>query len=132
MSRAEMDRAPEISIRRFDGGLELESTVPLGHLADLRDARHLRVAMAAVIEDDGGGLSYWGAAARARQTRFPPPERICTGGCSLMKFGIDRLLEEPELRKPLAGLRCSPLGAPRLGNTRPEPFARRAGGRRRC
>ena len=29
-------------------------------LADLRDARHLRVAMAAVIEDDTGGLSYWG------------------------------------------------------------------------
>jgi len=60
MSRAGMDGAPEISIRRCDGGLELESAVSLGHLADLRDARHLRVAMAAVIEDDGGGLSYWG------------------------------------------------------------------------
>jgi hypothetical protein len=60
MSRAEMDRAPEISIRRCDGGLELESRVSLGQLADLRDARRLRVAMAAVIEDDGGGLSYWG------------------------------------------------------------------------
>lgn len=60
MSRAEMDGAPQISIRRCDGGLELESAVSLGHLADLRDARHLRVAMAAVIEDDGGGLSYWG------------------------------------------------------------------------
>ena len=60
MSRAGMDGAPEISIRRCDGGLELESAVSLGHLADLRDARHLRVAMAAVIEDDGGRLSYWG------------------------------------------------------------------------
>jgi hypothetical protein len=60
MSRAEMDGAPQISIRRCDGGLELESAVSLGHLADLRDARHLRVAMAAVIEDDGGRLSYWG------------------------------------------------------------------------
>jgi hypothetical protein len=60
MSRAERGGAPEISIRRCDGGLELESAVRLRYLADLRDARHLRVAMAAVIEDDAGGLSYWG------------------------------------------------------------------------
>jgi hypothetical protein len=60
MSRAEIGGAPEISIRRGDGGLELESAVRLGHLAALRDARHLRVAMTAVIEDDTGGLSYWG------------------------------------------------------------------------
>ena len=60
MARAEMGGTPEISIQRGDGGLELESAVRLGHLADLRDARHLRVAMAAVIEDDTGRLSYWG------------------------------------------------------------------------
>jgi hypothetical protein len=60
MARAEMGEAPEISIRRGDGELELESVVRLRHLSDLRDARHLRVAMAAVIEDDTGSLSYWG------------------------------------------------------------------------
>jgi hypothetical protein len=60
MSRAEIGGAPEVSIRRGDDGLELESAVRLGRLDDLRDARHLRVAMAAVIEDDRGGLSYWG------------------------------------------------------------------------
>ena len=60
MARAERGEAPEISIDRGDGGLELESAVRLGRLADLHDARHLRVAMAAVIEDDTGGLSYWG------------------------------------------------------------------------
>jgi hypothetical protein len=60
MSRAELGGAPDISVRRCDGGLELESAVRLRHLADLRDARHLRVAMAAVIEDDAGALSYWG------------------------------------------------------------------------
>jgi hypothetical protein len=60
MSRAEMGGAPQISVRRCDGGLELESAVRLKCLADLRDARHLRVAMAAVIEDETGGLSYWG------------------------------------------------------------------------
>jgi hypothetical protein len=60
MSRTGTGGAPQISVRRRDGGLELESAVGLEHLADLRDARHLRVAMAAVIEDDTGGLSYWG------------------------------------------------------------------------
>jgi len=31
-----------------------------------------------------------------------------------MKFGIDRLLDEPELRKPLAGRRVALLAIPRL------------------
>jgi hypothetical protein len=60
MSPAEIGRAPEISVRRGDDGLELQSAVRLGHLADLRDARHLRIALAAVIEDKNGRLSYWG------------------------------------------------------------------------
>jgi hypothetical protein len=59
MSPAEIGRAPEISVRRRDDGLELESVVRIGHLADL-DVRHLRVALAAIIEDDHGKLSYWG------------------------------------------------------------------------
>jgi hypothetical protein len=59
MSPAEIGRAPEISVRRGDDGLELESAVRLGHLGDLRDARHLRIALAAVIEDENGRLSYW-------------------------------------------------------------------------
>jgi hypothetical protein len=60
MSLAETGRPPEISVRRGDDGLELESAVRLGHLAGLRDARHLRIALAAVIEDEKGRLSYWG------------------------------------------------------------------------
>jgi hypothetical protein len=60
MTPAETGRAPEISLRRDDDGLELKSAVRLGHLADLRDVRHLRIALAAVIEDDNGRLSYWG------------------------------------------------------------------------
>jgi hypothetical protein len=59
MSRIETT-VPEISVRRCDGGLELESALRLAHLPELRDARHLRIAMAAVIEDAAGGLSYWG------------------------------------------------------------------------
>jgi hypothetical protein len=60
MSIAEIGRVPEISVRRGDDGLELQSTVHLGHLVDLGDARHLRIAVAAVIEDQSGRLSYWG------------------------------------------------------------------------
>jgi hypothetical protein len=60
MSLAEIGGAPEISVCRGDDGLELQSAVGFGHLADLRDARHLRIALAAVIEDDNGRLSYWG------------------------------------------------------------------------
>jgi hypothetical protein len=60
MSPAEIGRVPQISVRRSDDALELESAVCLGNLVDLRDARHLRIALAAVIEDENGRLSYWG------------------------------------------------------------------------
>jgi hypothetical protein len=60
MSPAEIGRAPEITVRQGDDGLELQSAVRLGDLADLRDAGHLRIALAAVIEDKNGRLSYWG------------------------------------------------------------------------
>lgn len=60
MSPAEIGQAAKISVRRGDDGLELQSAVRLGHLAELRDARHLRIALAAVIEDENGRLSYWG------------------------------------------------------------------------
>ena len=60
MAPAEVGRAPEISVRRGEDRLELQSAVRLGHMADLRDARQLRIALAAVIEDENGRLSYWG------------------------------------------------------------------------
>jgi hypothetical protein len=60
MAPAEFGRSPEISVRRSDDGLELEAAVHLGHIPELRDARHLRIALAAVIEDENGRLSYWG------------------------------------------------------------------------
>jgi hypothetical protein len=60
MSPAEIGRAPEISVRGSNDGLELKSAVRLGHLAGLCDVRQLRIALAAIIEDANGGLSYWG------------------------------------------------------------------------
>ncbi len=60
MSPAELGRAPDISVRRGGDVLELTSAVRLGYLEDLRDAPRLRVALAAVIEDENARLSYWG------------------------------------------------------------------------
>ena len=60
MSPPEIGLAPEISVRRGDDGLALRSAVRLGDLAGLCDSRHLRIALAAVIEDENGRLSYWG------------------------------------------------------------------------
>jgi hypothetical protein len=60
MSTADIGGSPKISVRRGDDGLELLSAVPLGQLADLRGAACLRIALAAVIEDNSGRLSYWG------------------------------------------------------------------------
>jgi hypothetical protein len=59
-SPAAIGGAPEIFVHRSDDGLELKSVVRLGHLAALSDVRRLRIAVAAVIEDDKGRLSYWG------------------------------------------------------------------------
>jgi len=60
MSPAEIGPAPKISVRRSDDGLKLESAVRVAHLAELRDAPRLRIALAAVIEDENARLSYWG------------------------------------------------------------------------
>jgi hypothetical protein len=79
MSPAEIGRAPEISVRRGDEGLELKSAVRLGHLADLRDVRHLRIALAAVIEDDDGRLSYWGLRHPPGKPDFHHPNGFALG-----------------------------------------------------
>jgi hypothetical protein len=59
MVPAKIGRAPQISLHRGDARVELEATVRLEALADLRDAPRLKVALAAVIEDQEGRLSYW-------------------------------------------------------------------------
>jgi hypothetical protein len=59
MAPAKIGQAPQISLHRGDTGVELEATVRLETLADLRAAHRLKVALAAVIEDQDGRLSYW-------------------------------------------------------------------------
>jgi hypothetical protein len=70
MSPAEVGRSPEISVRRRDDGLELQATVCLAQWADLRGAPQWRIALAAVIEDENGRLSYWGLRHRPGKPDF--------------------------------------------------------------
>jgi len=70
--RAEIFQAPKISVHRGDDGLVLESTVRLAALADL-EAAHLRIALAAVIEDEDGKLSYWALRHPAGKPDFHHP-----------------------------------------------------------
>ncbi len=74
MLPAELGRAPDISVRRGGDGLELTSAVRLGYLEDLRDARRLRVALAAVIEDENARLSYWGLRHPSGKPDFHHPD----------------------------------------------------------
>jgi hypothetical protein len=59
MTAAPIGQAPRICLHRDDARVELEATVRLEALAELRDAHRLKVALAAVIEDQDGALSYW-------------------------------------------------------------------------
>ncbi|HEY0766518.1 MAG TPA: DOMON-like domain-containing protein [Steroidobacteraceae bacterium] len=56
---ASLTQAPGLQVRRSSDQLELRATVHLAGLTSLCDARPLRLALAAVIEDHRGELSYW-------------------------------------------------------------------------
>lgn len=51
--------APQLQAYRNTERLELSATVHLGALAELAEAPVLRIALAAVVEDSAGELSYW-------------------------------------------------------------------------
>jgi len=54
---------PEIAVRRFPPGLELDAVVRLDRLLPSRRSRNrLRVGLSAVVEDEAGVLSYWAIA----------------------------------------------------------------------
>jgi hypothetical protein len=59
MSSADVPQAPEISVIRTGQRLDLEAKVHLSGMPELRDARRLRLALTAVLEEDDGRLSYW-------------------------------------------------------------------------
>jgi hypothetical protein len=59
MSVAALAQAPGLQVRRAVGQLELTATVHLAGLEPLCGAPLLRLALAAVIEESDGRLSYW-------------------------------------------------------------------------
>jgi hypothetical protein len=59
MSPASVTEPPEITTRRAQGVFELQAAVRASELAPLRDMPRLRIALAAVIEEHNGRLSYW-------------------------------------------------------------------------
>ena len=59
MTPANLAQAPGLNVRRSADRLELSATVHLAGLGALSRAPRLRLALAAVVEEDGGRLSYW-------------------------------------------------------------------------
>lgn len=59
MTAATLAQAPGLQVQRSSDALELAATVHLAGLAPLCDAPALRVALAAVIEEEDGRLGYW-------------------------------------------------------------------------
>lgn len=59
MTPAMLVAAPGLHVHEGAARLGLSATLDLAGLSDLTAASRLRVALAAVIEDDGGKLSYW-------------------------------------------------------------------------
>jgi len=74
MLSAHITRAPQICVRRADGGLELDSAVRLHELLALGSARRLRLALAGVVEEDNGRLSYWALRHAPGKPDFHHPE----------------------------------------------------------
>jgi hypothetical protein len=52
-------RAPHLAVERTAGGVTLDATVFWRDLIPQSPPLRLRIAMAAVVEDEGGRLSYW-------------------------------------------------------------------------
>jgi hypothetical protein len=59
MSPANLAQAPGLNVRRMADRLDLSATVHLAGLGTAFAAPRLRVALAAVVEEEDGRLSYW-------------------------------------------------------------------------
>ncbi len=66
--------APRTEFRRTADAFELTAAVALAGIAELAQAHILQAGIAAVIEDQDGGLSHWALVHRAAQPDFHDPE----------------------------------------------------------
>jgi hypothetical protein len=55
----EVVTSPDLVVRRFDDRLELDATIVLSELAAPQKPEALKLALTAVVEAEGGRLSYW-------------------------------------------------------------------------
>jgi len=62
--------APHMELHCAADDFELNAVIALGGIPDFADAQVLQAGLAAVIEDQDGGLSYWALAHRAAQPDF--------------------------------------------------------------
>jgi hypothetical protein len=74
MAPASLTHAPGLQVRKSAEQLELIATVYLGGLAALSGASALRLALAAVVEDYRGRLSYWALEHPPGKPDFHHPE----------------------------------------------------------
>jgi hypothetical protein len=74
MCAATLDQAPGLQVRRSSDALELMATVHLAGLAPLCHAPALRLALAAVIEENDGRLAYWALWHPSGRPDFHHPE----------------------------------------------------------
>lgn len=68
MAAAELAEAPQVRVHRSEGRLELLASVRMPA------AGRLRLALSAVVEEEGGGLSYWALRHPAGRPDFHHPE----------------------------------------------------------
>jgi hypothetical protein len=59
MSPTDVTARPRLDVRHFDDRLELDAVIRLSELTVLEAGRTLKLALTAVVEDNGGTLSYW-------------------------------------------------------------------------
>jgi hypothetical protein len=74
MTPANLARAPGLQARKTPDRLELTATVHLDGLTELARVPLLRLGLTAVVEDDGGSLSYWALRHGAGNPDFHDPE----------------------------------------------------------
>ena len=74
MSPANLTRAPGLQARKTADRLELTAHLHLEGLAELSAPPMLRLGLTAVIEDDGGSLSYWALHHAAGNPDFHDPD----------------------------------------------------------
>lgn len=74
MAPAQLLEPPLLSLARRDDRLEVSASVELAGLPELADAPHLRLGLAAVLEDAAGARSYWALAHPPGKPDFHHPE----------------------------------------------------------